>query len=629
MTEITNSAGLIDAHFTAALTHAFRSRLNAILGSLELVNQTVLSKEQSSFVSTAIEEGRSLLYLVNDALDLGRIDAGQLHLEDASMDPVAIAEAALGTVSASYHERNIAATCIIDPQTPVSLRGDGLRLRQVLVNLLDNARNSAGTHAVQLSVGLHPEDQNGTRLMFQVRDIGGGVPEALRGKIFEPVLPKNLTDDWRMSSLGLGMALCARFVAMMGGQIAYEARQDGSVFSFDVQLKRDSNFARLADRIAPARASRVLLVDADATRRVAFATQARSWGIKVAVVPDFERARAALGTGHAFDLVLLHQNVDRVENIISAAQGQRIAILVPVGSAARPELETLGAPLMWLSAPLRSMTLIDAILGKKLPPIDLPEMDGAKGTSVRVKVLVVEDSEANRLVMRAQLERLNCIVETVENGAAAIRLVGQHRFDLVLTDLALPDMSGLEVASRIRRLSGELGKVPIVAVTGGVHPQDRDRCLAAGMNGYLTKPLSKKDLTELLDRYVQKNDAKGSLFDAAVLERLSDELGTDMQSDVLTAFERELIQRLGLIINETNPRVVGAQAHALKSAANAFGAESLGAIAKQLEALCEAPGLQVEWQNARRDLVRVGKLTLTELSNWLDADAGGVRDTSF
>ncbi len=131
----------------------------------------------------------------------------------------------------------------------------------------------------------------------------------------------------------------------------------------------------------------------------------------------------------------------------------------------------------------------------------------------------------------------------------------------MLTDLALPDMSGLEVASRIRRLSGELGKVPIVAVTGGVHPQDRDRCLAAGMNGYLTKPLSKKDLSELLERCV-KNETKGNLFDAAVLERLSQELGADIQQDVLTAFERELTQRLGLIINEPNARIVGAQAHA-------------------------------------------------------------------
>jgi CheY-like chemotaxis protein/HPt (histidine-containing phosphotransfer) domain-containing protein len=393
-----------------------------------------------------------------------------------------------------------------------------------------------------------------------------------------------------------------------------------------VQLKRDSNFARLADRIAPARSARVLLVDPDTTRRVAFATQARSWGIKVAVVPDGDRARSALATGNAFDLLLLHQQAEGLDQVITSARAARIAVLVPVGCTARAELAELGVPLMWLSAPLRSTTLIDALLGKKLPPIDLPEMLNDKAKNVRVNVLVVEDSEANRLVMRAQLERLNCTVETVDNGAAAIRLVGQHRFDLVLTDLALPDMSGLEVASRIRRLNGDLGKVPIVAVTGGVHPQDRDRCLAAGMNGYLTKPLSKKDLTQVLDRYVQKKGgADSALFDVSALERLSEELGSDIQLDVLTAFERELTQRLGYILNETSARAVAAQAHALKSAANAFGAQSLGLIAKQLEALCQAPGQADAWHEARRELIRVGRLTLTELANWLDADAGGTR----
>ncbi len=615
----------IGAQFAASLTHAFRSRLNAVLGSLELVSQTKLSGEQSRFVSTAIDEGRALLYLVNDALDLGRIDAGELHLEDGDIDPIAIAEAALGAMVASFHANNISVTCVIDPMTPVILRGDGLRLRQILVHLLDNARNALGTGSVQLVVGPHPEDSTGTRLLFQVSDTGRGVPVALRERLFEPLLAFDANGDWRMSAVGLGLALCGRFVEMMGGKIHYEAKKEGSLFSFDVQFRRASHFERLTNLIAPARSMRVLLVDSDTARRLAFAAQGRSWGLKVGVLPDGDRARALMAQGRDFDLLLVHQDADGAELAVKAALSQRVAVLVPVGAKPRPELTARGQKIMWLSAPLRCKTLIDALLDKPLPPIDMPDVFSANATNERAKVLVIEDSEANRMVMRAQLQSLGCGVETVDNGADAIRLAAQHHFDLVLTDLALPDMHGIEVAASIRKIGGDIGKVPIVAVTGGVHPRDRERCLAIGMNGYLTKPLSRKDLIEVLDRYVPKPATEGAIWDAAVLAQLSADVGVDNQIDLLSAFERELTQRLGRILHEPKAENVAREAHAIKSAARTFGASKLGTVAQQLEELCLAGGASESWHASRQQLLQIGRMTLNEVANWLDADVGHVR----
>ena len=615
----------IGAQFAASLTHAFRSRLNAVLGSLELVSQTNLSGEQARFVGTAIDEGRALLYLVNDALDLGRIDAGELRLEDGIIDPVAITEAALGTMAASFHANNISATCVIDPMTPVILRGDGMRLRQILVHLLDNARNALDSGSVQLAIGPHPEDSTGTRLLFQVSDTGRGVPVALREHLFEPLLAFGGHADGRMSSLGLGLALCARFVQMMGGNIRYEAKKEGSVFSFDVQFKRANNFERLTHLIAPVCSMRLLLVDSDTARRLAFAAQGRSWGLKVGVLPDGERARALMAQGRDFDLLLVHQEADGAEVAVKAALNHRIAVLVPLGANPRQGLAARGQKIMWLSAPLRTKTLIDALLGKPLPPMDMPDVFSANAPNERAKVLIIEDSEANRMVMRAQLQSLGCGVETVDNGADAIRLVAQHHFDLVLTDLALPDMDGLEVAASIRKIGGYIGKVPIVAVTGGVHPRDRERCLAIGMNGYLTKPLSRKDLTEVLDRYVPKAVPERAVWDVAVLAKLSEDTGIDKQIELLGAFERELIQRLGRILHEPAAEVVAREAHALKSAAHTFGANNLGAVAQQLEELCLAGGALESWHACRNRLVQIGRMTLTEVENWLDADAGCVR----
>jgi len=615
----------IGAQFAASLTHAFRSRLNAVLGSLELVSQTKLNAEQARFVTTAMDEGRALLYLVNDALDLGRIDAGELRLDDGIIDPVAIAEAALGAMAASFHAHNISATCVIDPMTPVILRGDGLRLRQILVNLLDNARNALDAGSVQLLVGPHPEDSTGTRLLFQVSDTGRGVPLALRERLFEPLLAFGANADWRMSGLGLGLALCARFVEMMGGKIHYEARKEGSAFSFDVQFSRANNFERLANIIAPVRSMRVLLVDSDTARRLAFAAQGRSWGLSVGVLPDGARASALMAKGRDFDLLLVHQEADGADVAVKAALNHRIAVLVPVGARPKPGLPTRGQKIMWLSAPLRSKTLVDALLGKPLPPMDMPDVFSANAANERAKVLVIEDSEANRLVMRAQLQSLGCGVETIDNGADAIRLVAQHHFDLVLTDLALPDMHGIEVAASIRKIGGDIGKVPIVAVTGGAHPRDRERCLAIGMNGYLTKPLSRKDLIEVLDRYVPKPVPEGAVWDVAVLSQLSTDMGVDNQIDLLSAFERELTQRLGRIMDEPLAENVAREAHALKSAARTFGASNLGTIAQQLEELCLAGGAPGSWHSSRQELLRIGRMTLTEVSNWLDADAGCVR----
>ncbi len=615
----------IGAHFAASLTHAFRSRLNAVLGGLELVSQTKLSAEQARFVNTAVDEGRALLYLVNDALDLGRIDAGELQLEDSVIDPVAIAEAALGAMAASFHTRQIAPACVLDPATPVSVRGDGMRLRQILVTLLEHARNATTAGSVQLRVAPHPDDLSGTRVAFQISHTGVGVAGAFRDQLFEPTLAFRAGSmQSGTSGLGLGLALCARFIAMMGGSIQYETKKDSSVFSFDVQFQRSHCADRLSTLISAVRAKRVLMVDSDTVRRVGFAEQCRSWGISVGVLADGERARALMAKARDFDLLLVHQDAEGADIAVRAALNQRIAVLVPVGAKPKPGLPTRGQRLLWLSAPLRSNTLIDALLNKPVPPMDMPDVLRA-GTPARAKVLVVEDSEANRLVMCAQLQSLGCTVETVEQGAAAIRLAAQRQFDLVLTDLSLPDMHGLDVAAGIRKFAGDLGRVPIVAVTGGTHPKDRDRCLAMGMNGYLTKPLSRKDLQEVLERYVPRMAKPETVWDVAVLSQLSQEMGAANQFDVLSAFERELTQRLGRILNESNPEAIAREAHAIKSTARTFGATQLGNVAQHLEELCSAGGATLSWQPTRLELLQIGRLTLTEVSNWLDADAGHVR----
>lgn len=612
------------ARFMSAFTHTFRSRLNAVLGSLELVSQTQLDDTQSRFVDTAVDEGRALLQLVNDALDLARIDAGELRLNDAPLDPVAIAEGALGTVAARIHARGVAVASVVDPQTPVTLRGDGARLRQVLVNLLDNARAATDHGSVLLSVRPVPGDTSGRHLWFEVSDTGRGVPEAMREGLFEPLVPTGDRTDWRMGSLGMGLALCRRLVERMGGHIRYTPRRGGgSVFRFDVRLQRDSEFERLSDLVAEARGRRVLLVDGSAVRRASFGEQLQSWGLTVRVVADGTAGAELLRRSpEMFDLLLVHQDAALADAAMREAQRARTtAVLVPIGMPPRLELAANDDAVLWLSSPLRRRAIIDATLGRVVPSIERLELAAPASTGKRARILVVEDSEANQMVMLARLERMGCECDAVSSGSDAVRLVNQRRYGLVLADLSLPDMSGLEVAVAIRQSVGEVARVPIVAVTGDTHPRDRERCLAAGMNDYLTKPVDQQELLRVIDRFVPRPPSAPPVWEPTEIERMGADLGPELALDVLTAFERELGQRLGRMGPEVALDKVGREAHALKSAALTFGAPQLSASARQLERVC-AQGMEADGRQRAKDLVTLGRAVQASVQHWLEQSRG-------
>jgi CheY-like chemotaxis protein len=616
--------GRVMAQFMTALTHAFRSRLNAVLGSLELVSQTQLDSGQNRFVETAVDEGRALLQLVNDALDMARIDAGELRLSDSPIDLVAIAEGALGTVAARLHARGIAVASFIDPRTPVSARGDGARLRQVLANLLDNARKATEHGSVLLSVRPAPGCSDGEHLLFEVSDTGRGVAEALRERLFDPFLPAGGRADWRMTSLGIGLALCRRLVELMGGHIRYAARPSGgSVFSFDVRLQRNTESERLADQVAEASGRRVVLIDADPVRRASFGKQLQSWGLKVRVVADGMAGAELLARGTC-DLLLVHQDAGHAEVALGAAdRASSAAVLVPIGMPPRLDLAPGNPSLLWLSSPMRRRTIIDAALGRVVASIDLPEIPESGLAGERARILVVEDSDANQMVMTARLERMGCVVDAVGTGSEAVRLVSQRRYGLVLADLSLPDMSGLEVAAAIRQLDGDAGRVPIVAVTGGTHPRDHERCLAAGMNDHMVKPVEQLDLSRIVDRFVPRAEQSEPVWTPQQIERLSADLGVERALDILGTFERELGQRLGRMGAECPLVQVGREAHAIKSAALTFGALGLGEAARVLEQRC-AERQEVGGRQNARELVALGRAVQASVQQWLEQARGGL-----
>jgi CheY-like chemotaxis protein len=217
--------------------------------------------------------------------------------------------------------------------------------------------------------------------------------------------------------------------------------------------------------------------------------------------------------------------------------------------------------------------------------------------------------------MSAQLERLGCDVDAVATGSDAIRQVSQRRYALVLTDLALPDMSGLDVAVAIRQLGSDAARVPIVAVTGGIHPRDRERCLAAGMNDYLTKPVARDDLRKVVERFVPRDGAPPA-WTATAVESMAADFGAERMQDLLAGFARELAQRLDRLVVGTSAQAIGREAHALKSAALVFGAESLGKAAQTLEQNCRN-ATSADLQQETTNVVALGREVYAAVQSWL------------
>lgn len=620
--------GSSNALFMASLAHAIRSRLNAVLGALELVGQSPLPPEQERFISTAVDEGRGLLRLVSHALELGRAEAGQLRFDDLPLDPVAIAEGALGSVAASLHQRGVAYASVIDPQTPLTLRGDPARLRQVLVNLLDNARKATDSGSITLRVWPLRSDAHGEHLCFEVSDTGRGVAPNLQARLFAPIVPESGRADWSYVSLGLDLALCRLLVEGMGGQISYQPRPGkGSRFRFTACFRRDQEFERLADRLAEARDRRVVLLDSDTVRRTTFAKQVRQWGLRVRVLADGKDVPAVLSGPQGVDLLLVHQDAHNADLALRTARSLRAALLVPTGCRPLAALGKEHDDLIWLSAPMRRGDFLDAVMGRPVAAMASPDLTDSAAGGTRGRVLLVEDSEANRLVLGAQLQRLGCSVDAVDSGAEAVRLVSQRRYGLVLTDLALPDMNGLDVAVEIRKLGRGQAQLPILAVSGGTHPSDRERCLAVGMNGFLGKPVALRDLHRALERFLPLRSDGGAQtvpkggWEASVLDAMSRDLGSARSVDLVRAFMRELGQRIGRLPTagaETGVHndAIYREAHSLKSTARSFGAVALAEVAAELES-CSRDGPLQRLPGLLQQVRRQAQHALDRSNEWV------------
>ena len=662
--------------FLAMMSHEIRSPMNAIIGMTGLLLDTDLSPEQHDYAETVRASSDALLTIINDILDFSKIEAGRLDLEQQAFDLRDCVESALDLVATRATEKGLDLAYRLDEPVPAAVYGDVTRLRQILVNLLSNAVKFTEQGEVVLSVEAGRTDEDGRRnghepipacseVHFTVRDTGIGISEEEMARLFQSFRQVDTSTTRRYGGTGLGLAISKRLAELMGGTMWVESQPGiGSTFHFTILAQPALAIVRphLETSQPHLDGKRILIVDDNATNRSILTLQTQSWGMLPSAWASGQEALAQVQAGTLFDVAILDMQMPEMDGVMLAeqirhhqdAQALPLVILTSLG---RREVNTRGVEFAaFLHKPIKPSQLYNMLISlfaeqeQEQPRLSRAEVietrfDARLGQRLPLHILLAEDNTVNQKVALKLLERMGYRADVAANGLEVLEALQRQSYDLILMDVQMPDMDGLE-ASRVIHEGWSTEQRPrIVAMTANAMQGDREECLAAGMDDYLTKPIQVKALQEALERagrWAKKRtlpleqsgevapltaDTESqilldSALDPVVLSELRQFQGQgepDIVQELAEAFQFEtppLLEALRQAVAQGQPEQLKRVAHNLKGSSYNLGARTMAMLSTELETIGKSgtvegaaellTRLQQEYQRVRQALADEG-----------------------